>query len=55
MGPSDLILYTPAAIEFYLRRHVPADSVGALMDRLFDSQGVSEERRSPRCTARSAT
>ena len=40
MGPSDLILYTPAAIEFYLRRHVPADSVGALMDRLFDSQGV---------------
>ena len=39
MGPSDLILYTPAAIEFYLRRHVPADDVGAVMDRLFDSQG----------------
>jgi SAM-dependent methyltransferase len=40
IGPSDLILYTPEAIEFYLRRHVPADSVGSVMDKLFDSQGV---------------
>jgi len=40
MGPSDLILYTPAAIEFYLRRHVPADRVGAMMAKMFDSQGV---------------
>jgi hypothetical protein len=40
MGPSDLILYTPAAIEFYLRRHVPADRVGPMMARMFDSQGV---------------
>jgi hypothetical protein len=39
MGPSDLILYTPAAIEFYIRRHVPADRVGAVMDKLFDRQG----------------
>jgi len=39
MGPSDLILYTPAAIEFYIRRHVPADHVGALMGRIFDGQG----------------
>jgi hypothetical protein len=39
MGPSDLILYTPAAIEFYVRRHVPADAVGAVMDKLFDSGG----------------
>lgn len=40
MGPSDLILYTPAAIEFYIRRHVPAVGVCALMNKLFDSQGV---------------
>ena len=40
MGPSDLILYTPAAIEFYLRRHVSADRVGAMMAKMFDSQGV---------------
>jgi hypothetical protein len=40
MGPSDLILYTPAAIEFYIRRHVPRHDVAALMDKLFDSQGV---------------
>jgi hypothetical protein len=39
MGPSDLILYTPPAIEFYIRRHVPADRVGAMMAKLFDSQG----------------
>jgi hypothetical protein len=39
MGPSDLILYTPPAIEFYVRRHVPGDGVGAVMDRLFDRQG----------------
>jgi hypothetical protein len=39
MGPSDLILYTPAAIEFYIRRHVPAVGVCALMNKLFDSQG----------------
>jgi hypothetical protein len=39
MGPSDLILYTPAAIEFYIRRHVPEGSVGAVMAKLFDSQG----------------
>lgn len=39
MGPSDLILYTPAAIEFYIRRHVPAQNVGAVMHKLFDSQG----------------
>jgi SAM-dependent methyltransferase len=39
MGPSDLILYTPEAIEFYIRRHLPADRVGATMARLFDDQG----------------
>ena len=39
MGPADLILYTPAAIEFYIRRHVPADSVGPVMNKLFDNQG----------------
>jgi hypothetical protein len=39
MGPSDLILYTPAAIEFYVRRHVAPDGVGAVMDKLFDRQG----------------
>jgi SAM-dependent methyltransferase len=39
MGPSDLILYTPASIEFYIRRHVPAERVGAVMDKIFDSQG----------------
>lgn len=39
MGPSDLILYTPAAIEFYLRRHVPRDRVGAMMTKMFDDQG----------------
>jgi hypothetical protein len=40
MGPSDLILYTPAAIEFYLRRHVPPSRVGAMMARMFDTQGA---------------
>lgn len=39
MGPSDLILYTPPAIEFYIRRHVPSDGVGAVMEKLLDSQG----------------
>ena len=40
IGPSDLILYTPAAMEFYIRRHVPANSIRSVMDKLFDSQGV---------------
>lgn len=39
MGPSDLILYTPDAIEFYIRRHVPADRVGAMMAKMFDEHG----------------
>ena len=45
MGPSDLILYTPAAIEFYIRRHVPADRVDAVMDGLFDDQGLFRRER----------
>jgi hypothetical protein len=45
MGPSDLILYTPAAIEFYIRRHVPADSVGAVMGGLFDGQGQFRQEK----------
>lgn len=40
MGPSDLILYTRPASEFYVRRHVPTDRVDALMGKLFDSQGL---------------
>jgi hypothetical protein len=39
MGPSDLILYTREAIEFYIRRHVPANAVGDVMDGIFDDQG----------------
>jgi SAM-dependent methyltransferase len=40
IGPSDLILYTPAAVEFYIRRHMPPDGVRAVMDALFDGQGL---------------
>ena len=39
MGPQDLILSTPAAIEFYVRRHRSAAETRAVMDKLFDSQG----------------
>jgi hypothetical protein len=39
LGPQDLILYTPAAIEFYVRRHLSAEAGRAVMDRLFDGQG----------------
>ena len=53
MGPSDLILYTRPAIEFYVRRHVVADSTDAVMGKLFDSQG--RETRSRRCTMCLAT